>query len=205
MQELTPEEKKALVVVQKQIVKGIFMATKKPLKYKIIDYNSFSEVDKKKIWNSMLNASGGIYSSLLPKLSMLVNLPDAALFFDTYFEGVFSKEYEERQVKYEYGAVLVKGPLGEIYQVKNVEDKYKKENGYYVPVGKPMQFIRITENLFKIMRLSDEFSVIDDNTLQIVTSYGGTHHVQVGDVVLVDGDNFYRIKNKAFEATYDVI
>lgn len=220
---LTEDERKALVIVQKEIVKGIFFARKKKLKYRIIDFLKIPPQLQKTIIESMREGitKGGIYDSrIFPKLSVLINLPTSMyppLSFSTFYKAgiLSSQEFEEKNVKVGQNSVLIKGPLEEIYQVGNIDGKYDKisnsVSSAFVPKQDVHKFIKITPTIFDLMKKSKRFVEVNKKTLEIEVSYDGTHNipithnVQVGDVIVVDEDIFYRIKKDVFDATYEIV
>jgi hypothetical protein len=121
---------------------------------------------------------------------------------------MFEKEYEEKNVPFQPGYALIKGPLGEVYQVSNIDlaKKYNQQGDVFISKSEETcKFVKITGNLFDIMKKSKQFVEIDDETLQMETSYDQLNTVKKGDYVRIDNDNFYRVKPEAFKLTYEVL
>ena len=210
--QVSTDDKKALTIAQKKIVQGVIFAQKKKLDYKLIDFNSLDDKIKAKIIKSMETnyTSGGIYDhQIFPKQSILVGLTsDNPLIFNTFFisEGWGNKEMEEENIKYKIGSSLIKGPCGKIYQVSDYTTKYEKTGDpkIFTPKITSLKCIQVTNDIFNIMKISKKF-IEKGSGLQIQTSYGGLHLVKKGDYLMIDGDEFYRIKKVAFDLTYEKI
>lgn len=209
---MTPEQKKVMSELQKLAAMGILIAQKRPIKYNKIDFTTMDGQTQKEVLDSMKKGvtSGGIYKDkLVKKNSLVFGIPGGAeTYINTYFAGFFSKEFEEKDIKFEQGNILVKGPLSELYKIKDeskLRELYRQDGDLWVPIAIPKRVIKISGKLFDHMSDSKLFKMLDDDKLELITSYGGTHAAEVGDYLMVDGNDFYRIKKKAFEKTYDVI
>lgn len=156
------------------------------------------------------NTKGGIYSDkIFPNQSVLTNLTGENLKFSTFFKTSFEKDFEEKNVAFEKDPAmrLVKGLLGEVYQVGNFVNKYTQyNNNLYIPkTDEMLKFVKVTKSLFELMNKSDKFNKIADDALQLETSYGGVQTVKKGDYVRIDNDNLYRVKGDVFNATYEIV
>lgn len=154
---------------------------------------------KKKIGYTMINkriSLSDLYSGTkFSSLSIVkVNKTNAHL-VGCKFVTLFARygHVEESGVAIKQDAYLIKGPLGEVYQVSSEKFhsiwNYDKKEGIYYPVSDERSVIKVTSA---------------NNPGSIKTSYGGTHIVHEGDYLVVNGDNFYRVFGPAFAKTYTV-
>ena len=152
--------------------------------------------------------------------------------FDTFFKvnDKFFVEATNETVK--QNNYLIVGPLQEIYNggdLKKLNTKYKLESGpeitdlednnKIIPKGSPLKAIQITQEIFDKMIASNLFKYRDtdlnkgesgNKIIEFFTLYGGenwgsSHVLQVGDWLMVDSAEFYRIYSKAWGATYDIV
>ena len=170
------------------------------LRYKRIDYISGD------ITNDITN------DIQFPPMSIIFNPPIKT--FDTIFKN--AKYPEEKNVKLESTNILIKGPLSELYKIKDLETFNKKytltDNGSYKPSGisnNGIDAVEVTTTLFTEMRNSKLFENKENDAVKIILSYGGwidgaTHIVQVGDYIIVHENEFYRVYSKAFAVTYEL-
>lgn len=214
-QTLTEEQQKNIMKLQKQVVMGIILAKKKKLDYKLIDFTQLKTNIQSKIIKSMQKSklSSGIYNNdIMPIQSIMINIDhENELYFSTYFSNILGfKEFEEKNVLFKPGSILIKGPLSEIYASSNIDKlhkKYKKKDeNTYIIIQNIIKVIKITGDLYYYMINTKLFKSLDDGeALEMYTSYGGKHIIKQKDYLVVDNNEFYRIKKEAFKATYTII
>lgn len=209
---MTAEQKKAMSAMQKLAAMGILIAQKRQIAYAHVDFSRLDPQAQEEILKSMKAGvtKGGIYKdNIVKKKSLVFGIPAGGeTYINTFFPGVFFKDFEEKDVKFDQGNILVKGPLSEVYKIKDEEklkQLYRQDNAVWSPIPMPKRLIKITGKLFDHMVNSKLFNVLGEEKLEIITSYGGTHVCFVGDYLMIDGEDFYRIKKKAFEKTYEII
>lgn len=213
-EKLYGEKAKAMSALQKRAAMGITIVQKKPLEYSRIDFHALSDAHKQSVFKSFEKSSkkGGIYDDkVIPKLSIVFGLPvveSTPFYITTFFKGFFGFiDVEEENVTLKPGSVLIKGPLSEVYASSeaSISKNYVRRDGIYVPSIQPREALKATSSLMSHMLSTGLFSEVDEDVIEIYTSYGGTHRVSVGDYLIVDGDNFYRVKKSAFKKTYEII
>jgi hypothetical protein len=102
-------------------------------------------------------------------------------------------------------SVLIVGPVGEVYHV-NIKTKFKyvRKTDSYHPLGESRMYIAIDESMFRriatILNASTHAST--QRILYIPTSWGATHILKRGDVLIVEPQGVYRINGSVFAATY---
>lgn len=209
---MSPEQKKGLSEMQKVAAMGVLIAQKRPIVYSRVDFSKLDPNAQREILNSMKKGvtKGGLYKdSIVKKNSIVFGVPAGPeSYINTFFAGMFSKDFEEKDVKFDEGNVIVKGPLSEVYKIKDEErlkTLYKNDNGSWMPIHVPKRLVRLTGKLFSHMSSSKLFKILGEDKLELITSYGGTHVAAVGDYLMIEGSDFYRIKKKAFDKTYEII
>jgi hypothetical protein len=101
-------------------------------------------------------------------------------------------------------AILVKGPLGEVYRQKNVMGKWscKSSRTTHITTCEP---IDETRKVLEVTQQIMDICAPNSDIFQIKASYGGEMEVKLGDWLVVNGDNFYKIFSKVFYMTYEFL
>lgn len=189
------------------------VAQKRAIRYADVDFGRLDASTQRAILESMKRGKtrGGVYADrVLAKNSIVHDIPVGA-YITTFFTAPSgSKEVEEKNVKFEPGNMLVKGPLSEVYKVRDADAlrrRYARAGGAWVPVKDEKMVVEVTREVLQRVVASRRFKALAGGMFEIPTSYGGTHAVALGDYLVDGGDggDFYRIKREAFEATYDVV
>lgn len=103
-------------------------------------------------------------------------------------------------------AILVKGPLGEVYRQKDIMGKWscKSSRKTHIttcePVDETRQVIEVTKEIMDICTKETRLDFF-----KIEASYGGEMKVKLGDWLVVTGNDFYRVYSEAFKMTYIVL
>jgi hypothetical protein len=146
-------------------------------------------------------------NSLLP-VRLVTKRNDDKCTFNTKFDGQPKPEDKDVQVKYaEPDAILVKGPLGEVYQQKNRNKWTCNSPTSCQPVREVRYVVKVTEEIMKVMKDEyDRYCIPDGDVFKIIPSYDNTEMpVMLNDWIVISNGDFYRVYGRAFDMTYKIL
>lgn len=170
------------------------VCVKKPLRYRLIH----KTIDSVQEFNALIKhpltlIPYALFAHLFaPSKRLATKLPG-----DSQPEMVFTvKEVVDR--------VLVVGPLLELYHANLSKfTKLKESKSTYIPIQDDrLCTVPIDNELFHIIRKLVKEENKNAKLLHIPTSWGATHILKRGDMLVLDKKGVYRIQGKVFKITY---
>lgn len=123
-----------------------------------------------------------------------------------------SRSNSSLNVGNENSLIIVKGPLSEVYffDGSKLHEKFIVNEDKYYTKTTELSVVKINQENYKILKKSNYFK-IENGDVRILPSFMIGHpkpttmKINVGDYIVVEGDNFYRILGEVFDQTYDLL